>query len=57
MLKDDPLPSGILLAGGRVLAELFGRYDDRASALTALKKLEALALSAARTPTETPVVD
>jgi hypothetical protein len=57
VLKDEPLPPGILLAGGRVLAELFGRYDDQESAMNALKKLEAMTQAAARTPIETPAVD
>ena len=42
MLKDEPLPPGLLLAGGRVLAELFGRYEDRESASSAFRKLEAM---------------
>jgi hypothetical protein len=47
VLKDQPLPSGLLLCGGRVLAELFGRYEDRGTAWTAFLRLEASARTTA----------
>jgi hypothetical protein len=43
VLKDEPLPSGLLHCRGRVLAELFGRYEDRSAAWTAFRRLEAIA--------------
>lgn len=46
VLKEEPLPSGLLLAEGRVLVELFGRYEQRDAAWTAFRKLEALSLAA-----------
>jgi hypothetical protein len=41
VLKDEPLPSGLLLCGGKVLVELFGRYEDRVAAWGAFRRLEA----------------
>lgn len=46
VLKDEPLPPGLLLAEGRVLVELFGRYEQRDAAWIAFRKLEALSLAA-----------
>ena len=49
VLKEEPLPSGLLLAEGRVLVELFGRFEQRDAAWTAFRKLEALSLAAEST--------
>jgi hypothetical protein len=46
VLKEEPLPPGLLLAGGKVLVELFGRYERRDAAWTAFHRLEALSLEA-----------
>jgi hypothetical protein len=43
VLKKEPLPSGLWHCGGSVLAELFGRYEDRGAAWTAFRRLEAIA--------------
>jgi len=45
VLRDEPLPPGLLLAEGRVLVELFGRYEQRDAAWIAFRKLEALSLA------------
>jgi hypothetical protein len=44
VLKEEPLPPGLLLCGGKVLVELFGRYEDRSAAWAAFRRLEAFAL-------------
>ena len=55
VLKEEPLPPGLFLCDGTVLAELFGRYEDRAVAWTAFHKLEALVGGYARpTPPDGP---
>ena len=46
VLKEEALPPGLLLAEGRVLVELFGRFEQRDVAWTAFRKLEALAVAA-----------
>jgi hypothetical protein len=46
VLKEEPLPPGLLLAEGRVLVELFGRFEQRDLAWSAFRKLEALAVGA-----------
>lgn len=43
VLKEAPLPPGLLLCGGKLLVELFGRFENRAAAWTAFRRLEALA--------------
>jgi hypothetical protein len=50
VLKDEPLPPGLLLAEGKVLVELFGRYEHREAAWSAFRKLEALSLGAPPPP-------
>jgi hypothetical protein len=49
VLKEAPLPSGLLLCGGKVLVELFGRFEDRAAAWTGFRRLEAFANADTRT--------
>ena len=48
VLREEPLPSGLLLCDGKVLVELFGRYEDRGAAWTAFRRLEAFAGPVAR---------
>jgi hypothetical protein len=43
VLKEQPLPRGLLLCEGKVLVELFGRYENRGEAWTAFRRLEAFA--------------
>jgi len=54
VLKDEPLPPGLLLAEGRVLVELFGRYEQRDAAWIAFRKLEAMALVAQSATRDAP---
>ena len=55
VLKDRPLPSSLLLCDGKILAELFGRYEDKGSAWTAFQRLEGLVRGYARpTPPDGP---
>jgi hypothetical protein len=55
VLKEEPLPPGLFLCDGKVLAELFGRYEDRGVAWTAFQRLEALVGGFARpTPPDGP---
>jgi hypothetical protein len=50
VLKDAPLPSGLFLCEGKVLVELFGRYEDRGAAWTAFRRLEAFVSEDAPSP-------
>lgn len=40
VLREQPLPSGLLLCDGRILVELFGRFTDAERAWAAFRKLE-----------------
>jgi hypothetical protein len=48
VLREQPLPSGLLLCDGRILVELFGRFTDAERAWAAFHKLEALAAASAQ---------
>jgi hypothetical protein len=48
VLKEEPLPTGLLLCEGKVLVELFGRYERGDLAWSAFRKLEALAVVVSR---------